>query len=208
MSKPIKQLLQSLALIAACALPCAHAQALNDELAADTVALVNLVRQRLDTCRETGGITKSDLQNAAIVANDRPSLAWNPKLAAIAARHAANMADNGFFDHVDPQGRTIGKRTTAGGYKWKIVGENIASGQADLAEAMRGWLQSAAHCRNLIDARFTEIGLAKVASNDEYGTYWVMVLGRPQAGEQAPAPLRLITANASAAASRLLAALN
>ncbi len=199
-----------LALMATCAFAPVHAQSSipADELAADTVALVNLIRQRLADCREAGGITKADLRNAAFVANDRPALAWNPKLAAIATRHAANMARNNFFDHVDPQGNTVGKRTTAGGYKWKIVGENIASGQEDLAEAMRGWIQSVTHCRNLIDGRFTEIGLARVDSNDEYGTYWVMVLGKPLAGEQAPAPLKLVAASASAAESRLMATLN
>ena len=46
---------------------------------------------------------------------------------------------------------------------------------------MRGWLLSTGHCKNLIDERFTEFGIARVQSNnplDPYGSYWVMVAGR------------------------------
>lgn len=115
-------------------------------------------------------------------------LAWNPKLATVAQHHAKAMAEQNFFDHVDPQGRTVGQRATEGGYRWRVVGENLAAGHDSIGDAVRGWLLSTGHCRNLIDDRFTEFGIAKVQSNnplDPYGAYWVMVVGRPQAGESA-----------------------
>ena len=93
------------------------------------------------------------------------------------------MAEQNFFDHTDPTGRTVGNRATESGYRWRVVGENLAAGQGSLGEAMRGWLLSTGHCANLIDERFTEFGIARVNTTnpaDVYGTYWVLVMGRPK----------------------------
>ena len=98
------------------------------------------------------------------------------------------MAEQNFFDHTDPNGRTVGSRATESGYRWRVVGENLAAGQESLGEAMRGWLLSTGHCANLIDERFTEFGIARVNSTnpaDMYGTYWVLVMGRPKLPEVA-----------------------
>lgn len=93
------------------------------------------------------------------------------------------MAEQAFFDHVDPEGHTVAQRSTAAGYRWRVIGENLAAGQPALVEALHDWLASPSHCRNLVDARFTEFGLARVSSaypTDPYGVYWVLVLGRPR----------------------------
>lgn len=114
-----------------------------------------------------------------------PALAWNARLALVAQRHARAMAEQAFFEHVDPQGRTVDQRASAAGYAWSVIGENLAAGQHDLDAALRGWIASPAHCRNLRDARFTEFGLAHVArlrADDRYGDYWVLVLARPAPG--------------------------
>ena len=51
-----------------------------------------------------------------------------------------------------------------------------------LVDALRGWIRSEGHCRNLLDERYSEFGLARVVSErpgDRYRVYWTLVLGRP-----------------------------
>ncbi len=153
-----------------------------ERLPETTAALINNIRRKLDRCDDEGMLgTLQPVSLQPVPA--RPDLTWNGRLALIAERHAQAMASQNFFDHVDPQGRSVGQRATAGGYRFRVVGENLAAGHSSVDEAMRGWLLSLSHCTNLIDARFTEFGIAKVPSSDPadpYGVYWALVLGRPK----------------------------
>lgn len=153
-----------------------------ERLPETTADLINTIRRRLDRCDDEGML--GTLQPVALAPiPSRPDLTWNPRLATIAERHAQAMATQRFFDHVDPQGRSVGQRATAGGYRFRVVGENLAAGHTSVADAMRGWLLSLSHCTNLIDARFTEFGIARVPSadpDDPYAVYWALVLGRPK----------------------------
>ncbi len=153
---------------------------------AEAAALINTIRAKLDACGHEGMLGDAGMQRVAHKTHpgpNRPPVAFNPRLATIAAGHARAMAEQNFFDHVDPQGKTVGARATEGGYRWKVVGENLAAGQDSIGEAVRGWLLSTSHCKNLVDDRFTEFGLAKAHSTDPldpYGVYWVLVMGKPQ----------------------------
>lgn len=152
-------------------------------LALRSAQMLNEVRRALPGCgvRSAGAARLLDVAAAPSVSGRAP-LVWNDRLAAVAERYAARMAREGFFDHVDPQGHSIGWRATAGGYRWHVVGENLAAGQAQLQRALQQWIASPAHCRNLIDPRFTEFGLARAESRDPddvFGTYWVLVLALP-----------------------------
>ncbi|MFT3801288.1 MAG: CAP domain-containing protein [Burkholderiaceae bacterium] len=198
--------------LAVCASP-SMVRAQSQDVAAETLVLVNLIRQRLAGCREDGGIVGRDLWQTVSLGGQRgrPPLTWNPRLADIARQQAQAMANQQFFSHVDTAGHSIGKRADLFGYRWHLIGENLASGQRDIVSAMRGWLQSFTHCRNLIDDRFTEVGVARVESTDPddvYGTYWVMVLGRPAPHQQRPAQPVLLAQVQQAATAALFAALN
>lgn len=119
---------------------------------------------------------------AAGPAPARPSLRWQPRLAIAAERHTEAMARLDFFDHVDPDGRTVAQRVGDTGYAWRVVGETLASGQASIEEALRDWLASPSHCTALLDVRFTEFGLARVARphpGAPDAALWTLVLGRP-----------------------------
>jgi uncharacterized protein YkwD len=64
-----------------------------------------------------------------------------------------------------------------------VIGENLAAGHENIEDAVVDWLKSRTHCTALLDARYTEFGLARIDSNhpdDAYGTYWVLILGRPR----------------------------
>jgi hypothetical protein len=171
------------AFAAACAMLGAPAAA--GELPPDeALAVINAVRQQVAECASRSpGLPRMQPVGTASPSS-RPALAWNPQLAAAAEQHARAMAEQNFFDHTDPQGRGVAQRATAAGYRWRMVGENLAAGQRTLEDALRGWVLSESHCRNLLDERFVEVGLARVASTrsgDRYRVYWAMVLGRPTA---------------------------
>lgn len=107
-------------------------------------------------------------------------VAWNGQLYNAAIGHSRDMAENNYFSHADRKGGQAEHRADAVGYKWSSVGENIAAGQQYTADnVVAGWLGSTAHCRNIMDSDFNEIGVACIARpGTTYGSYWTMVLGR------------------------------
>ena len=100
---------------------------------------------------------------------------WDDRLAAAAAAHAQDMAENDYFEHESPEGSTPAQRVSAQGYDWRTVGENIAAGQRSVAEVVDGWMASDGHCANLMSPGFRDIGMACASdSGSRYGRYWVL----------------------------------
>jgi uncharacterized protein YkwD len=98
----------------------------------------------------------------------------NANLTRAALAHSREMAVNREFDHRGHDGSTPADRIQRAGYgAYRIVGENIAAGAMTPAEVTEGWLASAPHCENIMDGRFTEIGIAYAANLDSAaGLYW------------------------------------
>lgn len=108
------------------------------------------------------------------------ALSWNTKLTAASYGHSRDMADNNYFSHTSLDGRTLGDRVTAAGYGWSALGENIAGGQNTVQQVVDGWMASEGHCANIMNANFTEIGVAcAYNASSTYKYYWTMDLGRP-----------------------------
>lgn len=104
-------------------------------------------------------------------------LAWNRALAEAAERHSVDMAAHRYFDHVSPDGTRVSQRVTAQGYKWRMVGENLAGGDATVAGVIAGWLGSPEHCHNMMNPAYTEVGVGCVRQpGSKWGNYWTMVL--------------------------------
>ncbi len=158
---------------------------------------INNIRSKLDSCGDNGMLAlpeeraKSTVTPVKVSLSDiaaRPVLVFNSKLADAALKHSRAMAELGFFDHTDPNGKTVGGRSKESGYRYRVVGENIAAGHDSVEDAVRGWLLSSSHCENMIDPRFIEFGIAKVTSTnpaDPYGSYWTLVLGQPRTDQTA-----------------------
>jgi uncharacterized protein YkwD len=110
-----------------------------------------------------------------------PPLQPNAFLERAAQAHAADMAEHSYFSHTGRDGSQVGQRATRADYAWRRVGENLAAGQTTAAQAVQGWLDSPGHCANLMQAAYTEMGLAyEVNLRSEGGIYWVQVLGTPR----------------------------
>jgi uncharacterized protein YkwD len=109
-----------------------------------------------------------------------PPVALSGTLAGVALGHASDMAVNNYFEHEDLTGHTPADRVRAVGYREKLVGENIAFGPRTAEEVVQGWLDSPAHCENIMDPRFAEMGIAYAAGHARRGLYWVQVLAAPR----------------------------
>lgn len=108
-------------------------------------------------------------------------LRWNDVLAAVAQRHAEDMAQFNYFSHTGRDISTPAARVTRGGYKFRATGENIAAGQTTPEDAVAAWLKSPQHCENLMNPAYTEMGVAyAVARESDAGIYWTQVFGTPR----------------------------
>ena len=101
-------------------------------------------------------------------------LVWDARLETAALRHSRDMAAHGAFSHVGSDGLDTGERVRRAGYDWRAVGENIARYQQSIPEVIEDWVASEGHCRQIMSARFVEIGVA-----EEEG-YWTQVFGVPR----------------------------
>lgn len=114
-------------------------------------ALVNQDRLDPDTSAETGGRAQP--------------LRWNENLAAVARAHSRDMLEQRFFDHVDPEGRTVSTRINETGIPWRALGENIAIyGTVLGAEAafMNEPRFQHNHRANILNANYTDVGIGIV----------------------------------------------
>ncbi|NIG52369.1 CAP domain-containing protein [Chitinophaga sp. Cy-1792] len=98
-------------------------------------------------------------------------LTWNGLLEEAAYLHSKDMSVNKYFDHTAPTGSTPGARLDAAGYHWNFYGENIATGTMDEQAVVLGWLNSPNHCKNMMTASYTELGVGR------YDKMWTMELG-------------------------------
>jgi uncharacterized protein YkwD len=109
-----------------------------------------------------------------------PAVRLDPRLSAAAAGHAVDMARRDYFAHVDPENHSPADRVRRTGYDARVVGENLAVGAHSETEVVEGWLHSPGHCENLMDARFTDMGVGYAgAEPPRAGEYWVQVLALP-----------------------------
>jgi len=110
-----------------------------------------------------------------------PPLARSAVLERAALAHARDMAARSELDHAGGDGSTPGARATRAGYGWRAVGENIAFGQRTAEQVVASWLNSPGHCANLMDADFTEMGVASaVAPGGKATIYWVQLFAAPR----------------------------
>ncbi|CAA6798685.1 MAG: Unknown protein [uncultured Sulfurovum sp.] len=132
-----------------------------------------------------------DCQDGNGLVSAAPALTWNHELYASAYEHSYDLAKSDTFSHYGSGTQTditgsnnnntsyFNDRIKANGYVgYKTIGENIAGGQETIQEAVSAWIASPAHCTNLMNADFKEIGVAVVTdSSSKYGIYWTQSFG-------------------------------
>jgi hypothetical protein len=92
----------------------------------------------------------------------------DPQLRDTASRHSWNMAENAFWGHVDPQGRTPSKRVSEEDASFKgSVAENLwkcehceqLSPEEMPRQVVAAWLNSPGHRENLLNSQLTHAGI-------------------------------------------------
>jgi uncharacterized protein YkwD len=110
-----------------------------------------------------------------------PPLAMSAALMAAASVHSLDIAARGELSHDGADGSSSGDRMTRAGYTWAVSGENVAAGQRDADAVVAAWLESPGHCSTLMDARFTETGVAfALAPGKNPAVYWTQVFAAPR----------------------------
>ncbi len=132
----------------------------------------------------------TELTNTDRTRNGVGKLTVNPKLTAIAQAKANDMAQNGYFAHTSPDGKTPWYWLKQGGYVYTYAGENLAVNFSDSAAVEAAWMKSPTHRANLLNGKFTEVGIATAVGmyKGEKTTFVVQVFGTPNPSTTSTAP--------------------
>lgn len=131
-----------------------------------------VVLQRLNALRAEPRSCGSSARAAA------PALRWDERLARSAEVYAGELAQRDTLSHLGLRARSLRERLSAAGYPMRSAGENLAAGPERLDAALLVWLDSPAHCDNLMAPDLIDAGLACVAAPGRYQRFWVLHLGR------------------------------
>lgn len=105
-----------------------------------------------------------------------PALTLNAQLTAAAKAKATDMFANQYFEHVSPSGVGPGELVKTHGYDYIITGENLILGNfKDEQEVVQLWMNSPGHRANILNNRFSEIGVAVVKGAYKGDTVWIGV---------------------------------
>jgi uncharacterized protein YkwD len=98
-------------------------------------------------------------------------LNWNGQLESVSLQHSVDMEARNYFSHTAPDGSRAGQRLDRIGYTWRAYGENIGRGYNYEKEVVAAWIKSPAHCRNIMNGNYKEMGVARS------GNYWTQTFG-------------------------------
>lgn len=116
-------------------------------------------------------------------------LSQNSKLNQIANLRIKDMFAKGYFEHISPSGIGASDIASDVGYEFILVGENIALGNFNGDEAMvQAWMDSPGHRANILNKRYTEIGIAAEKGLYQDKMMWlaVQIFARPMSLCQNP----------------------
>lgn len=89
---------------------------------------------------------------------------------------ADDMFTNQYFEHASPDGKTAADLVRAVNYKFQIVGENLALGVFNTDQMLvQAWMNSPTHRANILNPKFTEIGVAVSIGEYKNQKQWMAV---------------------------------
>ncbi len=105
-----------------------------------------------------------------------PPLFENEELNATALAKAQDMFAKQYFEHISPSGIGPGELAKSHGYEYIVEGENLILGNfKDEQEVVQLWMDSPGHRANILNDRFTEIGVAVIKGTYDGQTVWIGV---------------------------------
>ena len=142
----------------------------------------------LDTSEEepVASIAGTDVRVALVAMNRERArqglqpLTLSADLSNAASMKAEDMHRRGYFDHVGPDGRRPADFARAAGYRYSMLGENLASGYRSGDTVVGAWMRSPGHRANILGA-YSEVGIASLGGSPVRGysgDTWVAIYGR------------------------------
>jgi hypothetical protein len=110
----------------------------------------------------SGAITQTNivsLTNEARISQGLGDLKINTRLSSAAQAKAEDMLAKQYFAHTSPSGTTPWAWIRQAGYAYSISGENLAVHYTTAEGTFAGWLASPSHRANIVNPKFTEIGV-------------------------------------------------
>jgi hypothetical protein len=110
------------------------------------------------------------------------ALSKNLKLSQIASLRIKDMFEKEYFEHQSPSGIGASDIAHDVGYEYILVGENIALGNFKSDEDLvQAWMDSPGHRANILNGRYTEIGIGAEKGLYKGKKVWlaVQIFGRP-----------------------------
>jgi uncharacterized protein YkwD len=101
-----------------------------------------------------------ELTNASRRAEGVAPLRVDEQLTAAARAKLFDMLKGDYFAHRSPDGRQPWAFMQAAGYRFLAAAENLAKGYDSEIELQADWMRSRGHRANILNPRFTEIGIA------------------------------------------------
>lgn len=106
------------------------------------------------------GAVLVNLTNQNRAASNVSALTINPLLEKAAQMKADDMAAKGYFAHNTPDGKTPWYWFEQAGYKYTYAGENLAVNFENSEDVETAWMNSRGHFLNIMNPKYTEIGIA------------------------------------------------
>lgn len=132
------------------------------------------VGQKLETSQEQATSIAQEIVD--LVNKERQKagvapLALDAKLSEVAQLKSEDMKAKKYFSHTSPTYGSPFEMMKQFDISYKSAGENIAMGQTTAKQVMDAWTNSAGHRANILEGKFTHIGVGYV----EKGHYWTQM---------------------------------
>lgn len=103
-------------------------------------------------------------------------LTLDETLCRAATMRAVEMNYSDFFEHTRPDGRRCFSVFEIYSIEYMACGENIAAGYTTPSEVVAGWKESPGHYQNMINEKFTKLGVGMSCEEPgRYSHYWVQL---------------------------------
>lgn len=110
--------------------------------------------------------------------NKLSPLTLNTKLSNVATIKSQDMVTQNYFDHASPTYGSPFDMMKEFGIKYWTAAENIAMGYISPERVVVGWMNSPGHKKNILNSKFTELGVG-IAKSDNGVLYWTqMFIGK------------------------------
>lgn len=135
--------------------------------------------------------TLVDLTNEDRTQDALGTLTINETLVKAAQAKADDMAEKGYFAHTTPDGKEPWDFMREAGYSFTYAGENLAVNFGDSEDVVKAWMDSPTHRANILNGKFTEIGIATAVGQykGQKTLFVVQMFGTPRSVPASSAPV-------------------